>query len=247
MDRKHLSGKGKGNLKGQRAQKQNEKYKKFIGNRSEGQGFADKRKRKIQYEYMKMMKKEKLKEKLQQATAARQSKLNTSSKNQNVGKTIHLEERRGIGYTVGHLSKPGPGNRGSAGSPSKEPGTRKKKPDKNDIEQQDSRPNPEKKFKGNPKERHQNMFRKGGKVGMEGTTRFSKAAGEYQQRKEKKLEKQQEYLKSRERREEAMGDYQKRKQETFKKICKKTHKGQPIMKNQIEYLLQKIERQVNNR
>lgn len=55
----------------------------------------------------------------------------------------------------------------------------------------------------------------------------------------------QEYQEGKRRHDEAMQSYRHRKHETFKKICKKTHKGQPIMKYQIEHLLEKIEKQVN--
>ena len=57
----------------------------------------------------------------------------------------------------------------------------------------------------------------------------------------------QDYTETKKKRDKALEAYRQRKQETFKKICKKTHKGQPVMKNQIEYLLQKIEKQVNQR
>lgn len=52
-------------------------------------------------------------------------------------------------------------------------------------------------------------------------------------------------MKNKKEREKALEEYQKKKKENFKKICKHTYKGQPVMKNQIEYLLQKIEKQVN--
>ena len=44
-------------------------------------------------------------------------------------------------------------------------------------------------------------------------------------------------------RDEALLSYNKQKKENFKKLCKKTHRGQPVMKNQMEYLLAKIEKQ----
>ena len=55
----------------------------------------------------------------------------------------------------------------------------------------------------------------------------------------------QEALRKKHEREEALQKYNSAKKESFKKLCKKTHKGQPVMKNQIEYLLAKIEKQVN--
>ena len=55
----------------------------------------------------------------------------------------------------------------------------------------------------------------------------------------------QEALAKKKERDEALSQYKKRKNDNFKKLCKRTSKGQPVMSNQIEYLLQKIEKQVN--
>ena len=52
-------------------------------------------------------------------------------------------------------------------------------------------------------------------------------------------------MRRKQERDEALQKYNSKKKENFKKLCKKTHKGQPVMKNQIEYLLAKIEKQVN--
>ena len=46
-------------------------------------------------------------------------------------------------------------------------------------------------------------------------------------------------------RDEATEKYRKKKKDNFKKLCRKTRTGQPLMKCQIEYLLSKIEKQVN--
>ncbi|KAL4224885.1 Coiled-coil domain containing 59 [Mactra antiquata] len=75
------------------------------------------------------------------------------------------------------------------------------------------------------------------------TNRFTKVLEQQEARKEKKLKMKQEYLETKKKREEAMDHYQQRRKGTFKMICKKNYKGQPIMKNQMKYLLTKIEEQ----
>ena len=42
----------------------------------------------------------------------------------------------------------------------------------------------------------------------------------------------------------ALNKYKDSKRSKYLKLCKRTHKGQPVMKNQIEYLLEKIQKQV---
>ncbi|KAH3882572.1 thyroid transcription factor 1-associated protein 26-like [Dreissena polymorpha] len=146
-----------------RRHQDNDRFKKFIGNKSEGQGFADKRKKKIQYQYMKMMQKE---QKKARAT--------------------------GQGPETSQRMLP---------------------------------------------------FRRHGIEDQKSLSVFSRALQESQLRKQRKEQKKQAFLERKQKREEAQAVYQKKKKETFKKICKRTSRGQPVMKNQIEYLLQKIERQ----
>ncbi|XP_052797945.1 thyroid transcription factor 1-associated protein 26-like isoform X2 [Mya arenaria] len=148
--------------------KNSDKFKTFIGNKSEGQGFADKRKKKIQYEYKKMLHKMK---------------------------------------THGELGPKGSSSMGSSSMA---------------------------------------LYGRQGQGNNEkGKSTFSRAQELNEERKERKKQKKKEALVRKQAQDEALTAYQKRKKDTFKKICKRTSKGQPVMKNQIEYLLQKIEKQVN--
>ncbi|XP_062572456.1 thyroid transcription factor 1-associated protein 26-like [Saccostrea cucullata] len=158
---KHVRGKFK--EKGDRA------YKKFTGNKTEGQGFADKRKRKIQHEYWKLLKKEK------------------KSKEENTKHVSVMDE----------LSE-------EEESP---PDVSKQKSTKKSI----------------------------------GT--YSKAHHDFKQRKKEKQRKKQEAKKNREAMDAAIEKYNTRKQSNYKLLCKRTSKGQPVMKHQIDYLLEKIKKQ----
>lgn len=51
----------------------------------------------------------------------------------------------------------------------------------------------------------------------------------------------QEVLKQKREIETALTNYKDKKSKQYKKLCKKTYKGQPVMKNQIEILLHKIQ------
>ncbi|XP_060074382.1 thyroid transcription factor 1-associated protein 26-like [Ylistrum balloti] len=139
-----------------------DKYKKFIGNQSEGQGFADNRKRKIQHEYLKILSKQRKKEEYETGQQLTNDK--------------YTEEDSLRG----------------------------------------------KKF-----------------------TKYSKSEWHSQQRKEEKARKKTEALRRKREREEALAKYNSKKQKKNKTFSKRTHKGQPVMKNQIEYLLTKIEKQVD--
>ncbi|XP_023229041.1 thyroid transcription factor 1-associated protein 26-like [Centruroides sculpturatus] len=73
---------------------------------------------------------------------------------------------------------------------------------------------------------------------------IKRAMEDYQTKKEQK---EQEKKKIQERRQEsanAILQYKKKKIERYKNLCKKTKKGQPIMRYQIEHLLDKIEKQM---
>ncbi|XP_061184762.1 thyroid transcription factor 1-associated protein 26-like [Saccostrea echinata] len=158
---KHVHGKFQ--KKGERG------YKNFIGNKTEGQGFADKRKRKIQHEYRKLLKKEKKSE---------------------VESTKHVS-------VLDELSE----------EEETPPDVSKQKSTKKSI----------------------------------GT--YSKAHHEYKQRKKEKERKKQEAKKNREAMDAAIEKYNKKKQSNYKLLCKRTSKGQPVMKHQIDYLLEKIKKQ----
>lgn len=56
-----------------------------------------------------------------------------------------------------------------------------------------------------------------------------------------KLKKKEEIKRKQLEKEEALKKYKEKRAETYKKLCKKTKKGQPVMKDRMELLLQKIQ------
>ncbi|XP_076450075.1 uncharacterized protein LOC143286403 [Babylonia areolata] len=74
-------------------------------------------------------------------------------------------------------------------------------------------------------------------------SRFSRAQWEHQKKAEKKRQKYEEILKKKREKEAALEHYRAKKKAKFLKMCKKTPKGQPIMKYRIHHLLDQIEKQ----
>lgn len=52
-------------------------------------------------------------------------------------------------------------------------------------------------------------------------------------------------LREKTEREEALKSYKEKKMQMYKKLSKKTKKGQPVMKDRLEMLLDKIQQQVS--
>lgn len=150
-------------------------YKKFTGNKEEGQGFADRRKRKIEHEYRKMLKKEK------KASAG-------NAKHISVLDELSEEEATSTGRTE-----------------SKQRSSHKP-------------------------------------VGT-----YSKAHHEYKQTKMEKDRKKKEARKRKQAVDTALEKYQQKRQANYKLLCKRTSRGQPIMKHQMEYLLEKIKKQKSSK
>lgn len=74
---------------------------------------------------------------------------------------------------------------------------------------------------------------------------IKKAHLEFQRIKEEKQKSKEEAIKRKDERKKAIAVHKKKKIETFKRLNKKTKKGQPIMKDRIELLLEKIQHSVN--
>ncbi|XP_022320903.2 thyroid transcription factor 1-associated protein 26 homolog [Crassostrea virginica] len=146
-------------------------YKRFTGNKAEGQGFADKRKRKIQHEYNKLLKKEK--------------KSTRNAKHVSVLEELSEEEE----VTLADKSV--------------------------------------------PKERSS----------LKAVGTYTKAHHEYKQRKKEKERKKREAKEKKQAVDKAIEKYHQKKQSNYKLLCKRTARGQPIMKHQMEYLLEKIKKQ----
>nr|XP_012604993.1 thyroid transcription factor 1-associated protein 26 [Microcebus murinus] len=72
-------------------------------------------------------------------------------------------------------------------------------------------------------------------------TSNQKAQEEYEKVQAKRAAKKQEFERRKQEREEAQRRYKKKKMEVFKILSKKTKKGQPNLNLQMEYLLQKIQ------
>ncbi|XP_027961272.1 thyroid transcription factor 1-associated protein 26 [Eumetopias jubatus] len=72
-------------------------------------------------------------------------------------------------------------------------------------------------------------------------TSNQKAKEEYEQVQAERAAKKQEFEKRKQKREEAQRLYKKKKMEAFKILSKKTKKGQPNLNLQMEYLLKKIQ------
>ncbi|KAJ8978810.1 hypothetical protein NQ317_018900 [Molorchus minor] len=70
---------------------------------------------------------------------------------------------------------------------------------------------------------------------------FKKAYQEFERIKGEKNKKKEEFLRKKAEKEEALKVYKKNKLEKFKKLSRKTKKGQPIMKERMELLLEKIQ------
>ncbi|XP_078137552.1 thyroid transcription factor 1-associated protein 26 homolog isoform X3 [Sander vitreus] len=71
-------------------------------------------------------------------------------------------------------------------------------------------------------------------------TSYQKTKEEFESITEKRKKKKEEYIKNNKQREEAIQKYKQKKLETFQMLSKKTKKGQPNLNLQMEYLLQKI-------
>ncbi|XP_076231497.1 uncharacterized protein LOC143177469 [Calliopsis andreniformis] len=74
---------------------------------------------------------------------------------------------------------------------------------------------------------------------------FHKAKQELLHKKEEQKRQKEEALRIKLEREEALKKYKEKKMQTFKKLSKKTKKGQPVMKDRLEILLEKIQQQVS--
>lgn len=73
---------------------------------------------------------------------------------------------------------------------------------------------------------------------------FHKAKQEFLRKKNEKKKSQEDALRVKSEREEALKKYKDKRMQTYKRLSKKTRKGQPVMKDRLEMLLEKIQRQV---
>ncbi|KOX76388.1 Thyroid transcription factor 1-associated protein 26 like protein, partial [Melipona quadrifasciata] len=64
-------------------------------------------------------------------------------------------------------------------------------------------------------------------------------------KKDEKRKQKEEALRVKTEKEEALQKYKEKRMQTYKKLSKKTKKGQPVMKDRLEMLLEKIQQQVS--
>jgi hypothetical protein len=74
-------------------------------------------------------------------------------------------------------------------------------------------------------------------------TAYQRAEEEYKHKQEEKAAKLEEAQRRREEKSRAITRYRANKAEVFKKLSKKTKKGQPVMRGRMEILLQKLQQQ----
>ncbi|XP_008572631.1 PREDICTED: thyroid transcription factor 1-associated protein 26 isoform X1 [Galeopterus variegatus] len=186
----------------------------FVGSVREGQGFAFRRKLKIQQNYKKLLWKEK--------------KSQTSQESQFTDrypdhlKHLYLAEEERLKKQLRKVDQPLFEEQCSIDQALSE--------DQCSIDQ----PQPEEQFS-----RTVNSFTVPKKNKKK--TSNQKAQEEYEQVQAKRAAKKQEFERRKQEREEAQRCYRKRKMEVFKILSKKTKKGQPNLNLQMEYLLQKIQ------
>ncbi|KZC14356.1 PREDICTED: thyroid transcription factor 1-associated protein 26 homolog [Dufourea novaeangliae] len=75
---------------------------------------------------------------------------------------------------------------------------------------------------------------------------FHKAKKEFLRKKDEKRERKEEAMRVKSEREEALKKYKQKRMQTYKKLSKKTKKGQPVMKDRLEMLLEKIQQQISD-
>lgn len=74
---------------------------------------------------------------------------------------------------------------------------------------------------------------------------YKKAHLEYQRLQEEKKKRKEELVRKKAERDEALRVYREKKTEKFKTLSRKTKKGQPIMKNRMEMLLEQIQKSMS--
>ncbi|XP_074481159.1 thyroid transcription factor 1-associated protein 26 homolog [Sebastes fasciatus] len=220
-------------------------HKVYEGSVKEGQGFAFKRKQKVQHEYNKLLRKERKKknnpeskalykeeypEHLRHLYVAEAQKLRdeawTNRLNRSMLRMKGQEEKRGdddaaATEAAAEAADPDPDPEVPGGSEPTDSGTGN--PEPTAAAEQDSLPVSNRMKK--------KMLKK---------TSYQKTKEEFETVTEKRKKKKEEFLKDRQQREEAIQKYKQKKLETFQMLSKKTKKGQPNLNLQMDYLLQKI-------
>ncbi|CAL8318419.1 unnamed protein product [Lota lota] len=218
--------------------------KMFEGSVSEGQGFAFKRKQKVQHEYNKLLTKERKKklqpksqyteeypEHLRHLYMAESAKL----KNEDLTNRSKRCLSRISGQSENNTDSTVVKDADTQQSTSKDSTTvRGAVTDHGE----DSTVNPE----ASAKPLHIIPMSNRLKRKLTRKSSYQIAQEEFQEANEKRRKKNEEFLRNKQKKEEAIQKYKNKKKETFQVLSKKTKKGQPNLNLQMEYLLQKIQR-----
>ncbi|XP_076015085.1 thyroid transcription factor 1-associated protein 26 homolog [Genypterus blacodes] len=214
-------------------------HKVYEGSVKEGQGFAFKRKQKAEYEYKKLLRKEKLKnpvskkpymedypEHLKHLYMAEAEKLKNEAWTNRVNRSKHRMRGQGMEKAeeedVDDAAEAveAEGDSGESG----ETDAVSEKPESTASKQPESLP-------------ISNRMKKK----MQKKTSYQKTREEFDDIQEKRKKKKEDFLKNKQQKEEAIQKYKQKKMETFQMLSKKTKKGQPNLNLQMDYLLQKIQ------
>lgn len=210
-----------GNQNGKRRTWRPNPQQAFRGSVRKGQGFAFRRKLKIQQNYKKLL------WKVKEAPASQESQF-TDRYPEHLKHLYLAEEERlrkqqrkaGLALSEEQVDRPLPEEEGSTEQTSSEepPGGHQPQPEELNTGSSVTFPKNKKKKTSN-----------------------QKAQEEYERVQAKRAAKKFEFEMRKQEREEAQRLYKKKKMEAFKILSKKTKKGQPNLNLQMEYLLQKIQ------
>lgn len=215
--------------------RKNEFRAKVVGNLKEGQGYADKRKRKLVNNYQKLRWKQRLQAERRQSSSnneGEKSDISVFSRNlqkdledkrpietENVSTKLAATETASpkLAATPRNIGGPLEGKSGQRDS---------------DFKRKDESEGTKKRYK-----------KRGGKKNAK--NRFTKAQEEFSQKRKEEQMRLETFKRQNTERAEALDRYKKQKSEQHRKLNKKTQRGQPLMKYQMEVLLDKIRAQTS--
>lgn len=193
----------------------------FTGSVREGQGFAFRRKMKIQQNYKKLLWKSKKAQTSQESQFTEQYPDHLKHLYVAEEKRLRKQQRKVRQPLLEEQSDQAFPEEQGNGDESEEPcGVDEPRPEEQCVQRVNSTVTPKKNKR---------------------KTSNQKAQEEYEQVQAKRAAKKQEFERRRQEREEAQRLYKKKKMEVFKILSKKTRKGQPNFNLQMEYLLKKIQ------
>ncbi|KAM6984753.1 thyroid transcription factor 1-associated protein 26 homolog [Aplochiton taeniatus] len=224
-------------------------HKVFDGSIGEGQGFAFKRKQKVQHEYNKLLRKERRKnqeaktlalykdeypEHLRHLYMAEAEKLRNESQINRIKRThfrMHGNVRLEDAGAEDIVENPPLSDQAASSEPEVNVAVSK---EQTEAASASTEPTVVKEPNSVP---ISNRMKKK----MLKTTSYQKTKEEFENVKEKRLKKKEEIQKAKQQKEEAIKKYKQKKMETFQMLSKKTKKGQPNLNLQMDYLLEKIQ------